>query len=163
MTINCLAAAATIFSFSSAPPPPFTRLKRGSTWSAPSMATSIVQALSDSMRGMPDCLARRGGIVRGRYGLDLQSRAHAFTKRHNQVFRGRAGAKPDDHAVADVVGGFQRCLPLLEIEIGFARVMMEWLVPVARPQMPHRAARFCRSSRLSRESDSLTACNGLCL
>ena len=120
MTTNCLAAAATIFSLSSAPPPPFTRLR------GIDLVGSIdgdidrpgIVGLDEGNAGLS---RKRGSIVGGRHGVDLQPRTHAFTKCHNQVFRGRAGAKPDDHAVADIVSRFQRRLPLLEVEIGLWR------------------------------------------
>src|SRR5437867_3781073 len=56
--ISCRAAAATIFSLTRAPPPPLIRLSCGSTWSAPSIATSMDQVSSYDSSGMPALLAR---------------------------------------------------------------------------------------------------------
>ena len=50
-------ACATIFSWSSAPPPPLIRLSWGSTSSAPSMVTSILIGPCGPSRGSPACVA----------------------------------------------------------------------------------------------------------
>ena len=53
MTMNLSATISTIFSRSSAPPPPLTRFRSGSTSSAPSMATSSRENSSSVVSGMP--------------------------------------------------------------------------------------------------------------
>ena len=66
--MNFLAHTSTIFSRSSAPPPPFTRLRSGSTSSAPSIATSSSEYESSVASGMPRpsacfCVATDVGIA----------------------------------------------------------------------------------------------------
>ena len=99
-------ACATIFSCSSAPPPPLIRLSSGSTSSAPSIVRSMTGCSASVVSGMPtsraSCLARRRRRDAERCSVsspDCDQLADPPDREH----RGAPGAEPDDHAGLDPV------------------------------------------------------------
>merc|ERR1719203_2443846 len=55
--MNLSAHTSTIFSRNNTPPPPLTKFKSGSTSSAPSIATSNLECVSNVTNGMPNSSA----------------------------------------------------------------------------------------------------------
>ena len=100
MTTNLLVAEATIFSRSSAPPPPLIRRSCGSTSSAPSMVTSIVLNFIQRGQRNPQAGGQFLGMNRSGYAANLQSGLNPFAEKTNRVSRGRARSQADDIAIA---------------------------------------------------------------
>ena len=94
-------ADATIFSRSSAPPPPLIRLRSGAISSAPSMVRSSSGVSSSVVSGMPHCSACGARRLRGRHRDDVEAGAHPFAQQFDERPGGRAGAEPEPHAGPD--------------------------------------------------------------
>ena len=85
MTIMRAEAAATIFSRSSAPPPPLIRLRSGAISSAPSTVRSSSGVSSSVVSGMPQRSASACGRLRGRHRdrrRDRRARARRGARRN---------------------------------------------------------------------------------
>ena len=93
-------AAATIFSRSSAPPPPLIKVRSGAISSAPSMVRSSSGVSSSVVSGMPHCSACCARRLRGRHRDHVEAGAHALAEHLDERPRGRAGAEPEPHSRA---------------------------------------------------------------
>ena len=112
ITIMRSDAAATIFSRSSAPPPPLIRLSAGSTSSAPSTVRSSRSISSSVVSGNAALLGLGAGRFRGRHADHLHAGAHLLAQKIDEMPRGRAGAEAELHAVPDLLQRARRRLPL---------------------------------------------------
>ena len=102
ITIMRADAAATIFSRSSAPPPPLIRSRPGSISSAPSIVRSSSGVSSSVDRRMPS--SRQSAAVRSEVGTPtiVRPAATLLGEQPDEFLRGRAGADAEPHAVADM-------------------------------------------------------------
>ena len=104
-TIIRVAAAATIFSRSMAPPFPLIARNCGSSSSAPSMARSSFASVSKGSTVQAGRFRGAAGGERRCDGRHLEARRDPFPERGDGEVRRRAGAKADQHPVLDLGDG----------------------------------------------------------
>ena len=125
ITIMRSEAAATIFSRSSAPPPPLIRL---------SARIHFIGAVDGEVE--PVDLVQRGqrnfagfgldaGRFRGRHPHHLQPGGDLFAQQIDKMLRGRTGAEPELHAVPDMLQGLRRRQPFQCVHIHVQTMPLE--------------------------------------
>ena len=144
MTTNCLAEAATIFSFKSAPPPPLIRLKPGIDLIGAVDGDIDHPAIVGIDQG-DAVLLRRASPFPVTWTLRVAScRLDLFAQRDDHVLGRRTGAQADDHPVAHEVDGCERRGFLQAVEI---RVVLMVVRAKSAPTTPRRGGRSAGSSR----------------
>ncbi len=108
ITIMRADAAATIFSRSSAPPPPLIRRQVGRDLVGAVDRQVELGRLVERRQRNAKPLGLRARRLRGRHRDDVEAGAHALAQQLDEMPRGRAGAEPEPHARAhefDRAGG----------------------------------------------------------
>ena len=132
ITIMRSEAAATIFSRSSAPPPPLIRLSAGSISSAPSTVRSSRSISSSVVSGTPQRSA--SARVASEVGTPITSQpgAHPLAEQLDEMLGGRAGAEPELHAVAHMLQRPRRRLPFQFVHVHVQTRLSRRMPPIRR-------------------------------
>ena len=101
MTIIRAEAEATIFSRSSAPPPPLIRLRSGADLVGTVDRQIELRRFVEAGERHAQPLGVASRRFRGRHRNDVETGTHAFGQELDEMPRGRAGAEPEPHAGAD--------------------------------------------------------------